>query len=543
MKRRLLLPIFTVLNLFSFGQFIENYEKFRVEWSETVRFGGNVKGFFDVDRTNFSVVVDRIPFNFKGNRKSNIRVKTFQNFRLQNAGNIHLQGKDNNVNLLGIIDIGNKAVAFSSQKNIWQRSHTNYYHEFNHYNIGESLEGHEISTYLYPYGLNYTGQVDFTSSHDYGQGAVYFTIPTRANEYISMGYMKFKNDQTKAEEYIHLLPYKQYEIKIRDQYLSNNGDYFLIAEQYFRLNPLKDWSINNRNSDRIKILHATEDGFIELALNQENFVMKSLFLDSDENGHLIGAGFYADMINGNVRGTFFLRYDVKNNTVLTLKKNPLSFEMMSEENLFNSANRLFSNRTLLGKSLNDFNQFSVNFFQQTSDGGYITVAEQVEVEFKNTEDENHETPTSRYDEYYFHNDLIIFKMNKDGDIEWVERVPKYQQSKNDGGYFLSTTEYLSDNNIHIFFNDHRKNYDEHGDFIELGRLRATTLSKRNNVIAGVTIDLKDGEMTRKRLDGRKEHGTVLVPKVTRLNQKNREVLIYGTHGRKHRFGKISFYNQ
>jgi hypothetical protein len=542
MKKLFLLILSAFSTLHGQSQFIENYEGFKVEWSEIVKFGGNVKGFFDVDRSNFSVVVNRMPFNFSGNLGAKIRVKSFQNFRLQNSGKILLQGDEEKVNLLGIIDLQNKAIAFSSQRDFWQRSHTNYYHEFNHYNIGESIDGQKISTYIYPYGYNFTGQIDFTSSEDFTQGAAYFTIPSRANEYISMGYVKFKQDKKTIEEHIHLLPYKQYEIKIKGHYLSNEGEYFLITEQFFQVNPLKDWSVHNRNADRIKILHATEDSFHELALNQESFVIKSLLLDHDDDGNLIGSGFYADMVNGNVRGTFFLSYDVENDSLLTLKKNPLSKEMISNESLYYSPSRLFSNRTKLGRSLNNFNQFNINLFQQTNDGGYITVAEQVEVEFKSTANENNETPANKFDEYYFHNDLIIFKMNRIGEIQWVQRVPKYQESKNDGGYFLSATEYLTQESIHLFFNDHRKNYDEQGEFIALGRLRPTTLSKRNNVIAGVTISLEDGKMTRKRLEGRKEHSTVMVPKLSRIQQDEKEILIYGTQGRKHRFGKISFFN-
>jgi len=540
--KKLIFLVFAIL--FSFGlhsQFIENYDHFRVEWGEMNRFGGNVKGFFDVDRNNFSVIVDRAPFNITGSRRSKIRIKSYQNFRLQSAGDIHLRGDNERVNLLGVLDIGNQAVAFTSKRNIWGRSHTNFFHKFNHFNINEAIEGEAISEYVYPYGFSFTGQIDFTSSENYKFGAVYYTIPSRADDYISMGYIVFNELNQKVEQYLHLLPYKQYEITIRDQFLTDDGDYFLIAEHYFRRDPLRNWSGNNRSSDRIKILHATKDGFEELPLNKEGFVIKSLSVDRDDDGNLVGSGFYSDIINGNVRGTFFLKYDVKNKSVLTLKKNTLTQEMISREGLYPDRNLLFSNRTRFGRSLNNFNTFNVNFFRKTADGGYITVAEQVEVEFKNRDNENTETPNSKYDEYFFHNDLIVYKMNSQGDIEWVDRIPKFQQSKNDGGYFLSTSEFLTDQRIHIFFNDHRRNYDEQGNFLEIGRLRPTTLTRRNNVVAGVTIDLKSGKMSRKRLDGRKEHRTVLVPKVSRPNIQDKSLLIYGNHGRKHRFGKISFF--
>ena len=523
------------------AQFIERYDHFQVQWGEMNRFGGNVKGFFDVDKTNFSVIVDRSPFNVLGSKRSKIRIKNYLNFKLKDAGDVLLRGQDKRVRLLGVLDIGNHAVAFTSRRNIWKRSHTNFFHKFNHFNTNETILGEEFSKYIYPYGFNFTGQIDFTASENEKYGAAFYIIPSRIDEYISMGFLLFDDQNHKIKQKIHLLPYKQYEITIRDQFLTDQGDYFLIAEHYFRRDPFRNWSRNNRSSDRIKILHATDDQFEELPLNQENFVMKSLALDMDQDGYLVGSGFYADIINGNVRGTFFLKYDVKNKKLITLQKNTLSQEMISQESIYFDRNILFSNRTRFGRSLNNFNQFTINFFKPTADGGYIAVAEQVEVEFKSTDQENSETRRTNYDEYYFHNDLIVFKMNAKGGIEWVDRIPKYQQSKNDGGYFLSTIEFLTDKKIHIFFNDHRKNYDEQGDFLEMGRLRPSTLTRRNNVVAGVTIDLKNGAMSRKRLEGRNTHRTVLVPKVSRPNFQDNTLLIYANHGRKHRFGKIAFF--
>lgn len=536
------LLILALLPLFINAQFIERYNDYKIEWSDVSRFSGHVKGFFDIERNNFSVLVDRMPLNYLGSRSSQIKIKSFQNYQLLNEGKVSLRGANKKVNLLGVIDVGDKAIAFTSRRNIWKRNHANFHHVFNHYNIGETIEGKEILKYIYPYGFNFKGQIDFTSSENFKFGAIYFTVPVRSDDYISMGYIIFNDQTEKIEQQLHLLPYKQYEVTIANQYLTDFGDYFLVAKHYFRRDPLRNWTANNRSSDQMKILHATKDGFEELQLKEEDFIIKSISLDTDQEGNLVGSGFYSDIIGGNVRGIFLLKYDVDQKQVLLLKKNPLSLEMISQEGVVFDRNTLFSNRIRFGRNLNDFNEFNINFFEQTQDGSYIVVAEHVEVEFKNTENTNAETPTSRYDEYFFHNDLLVFKMNSDGKIEWIERIPKYQQSKNDGGYFLSSVEYLTQNKIHIFFNDHKKNYNEDRSFNGIGRLSPTTLTKRNNVIAGVSIDLKSGEVTRKSINGRGTYKTVLVPRISRENNKDKTLLIYGNHGRKHRFGKIEFFN-
>ncbi len=505
-----------------------------------MRFGGNVKGFFDVDRSTFSAVVDRVPFNYMGSRNSRVRIKNFQNFQLINSGDVRLRADDKRVSLLGVIDVGNNAVAFSSRRNVWQRSYGNYFHQFNHFSANATIEGEPMHKYVSPYGVNFTGQLDFTSSENYNFGAAYFTTPARADDYISMGYILFDDKNQTSEQHIHLLSYKQYELTITNQYLNDEGVYFLVGKQYFKRNPLRSWSQFNRTPNQMKVFHATKDGFKELAIQQDAFVMKSIALDTDKDGNLVGAGFYADIVGSNVRGTFFFKYDVVNDSLIELKKNPLSIEMMAQEGTLDR-NLLLSNRLRTARNMNNFNEFTVNFFEQTHDGGYIAVAEQVEVEFRNTDKTNSETPTSRFDEYFYHDDLIVFRFNSEGEIDWVKRIPKHQQSKNDGGYFLSSVEYLTKDRLYIFFNDHRNNYDSDGEFDAIGRLRPTTLTRKNNVIAGVTVDVRTGNIQRKALNGRGALRTVLVPTVARENVWDKTLLIYGNHGRKHRFGKIEFF--
>jgi hypothetical protein len=526
---------------FVFGQFIEQHNHFRLEWGEMMRFGGNVKGFFDVEQNTFSTVVDRVPFNYLGSRKSKVRIKNFQNFELINAGDIGLRADDKRVSLLGILDIGNNAVAFSSQRNTWQRSYANYYHQFNHFSINETIEGKPIQKYISPYGLNFIGQLDFTSSENYNYGAAYFIVPARADDYISMGYLLFDDKNKLSEQHVHLLSYKQYELSILNQYLNDNGEYFLVGKQYFRRDPLRNWSPLNRTASQMKIFHATKAGFEELAIQSNDFAMKSIALDTDKEGNLVGIGFYADIVGSNVRGTFFFKYDINQKKLIHLQKNPLSIEMMAQESTSLDRNLLLANRLRIARNMNNFNEFNINFFEQTQDGGYIAVAEQVEVEYRNTDKTNSETPTSRFDEYFYHDDLIIFKFNSEGEIDWVKRIPKHQQSKNDGGYYLSSVEYLTKDRLYIYFNDHRNNYNSDGEFNAIGKLKPTTLTRKNNVIAGITVDIKTGNVDRKALNGRGALRTVLVPTVARENLADKTLLIYGNHGRKHRFGKIEFF--
>ena len=524
-----------------YGQYIEKYNDYSIEWTDQYRFRGKIQGFFDLTSFKHSVLVNKTGFGGFSKRNSSLRIKNYNNLQKTDEGEINLKSEDGKkVSLLGVLDIGKSNIAFSARRSIWKRQHKIYYHKFNHHQIDGVNYGEPLVSYISPYGFNFRGQLDYTTSENDKYGAVYFTIPTRADDYVSIGYKLINNENKTLESDLYLLPYKHYEVEINGQYLSDDGDYFLVASIFNKRTISNQWTKNNRKYGKTEIITFKDDKLVQLPIEDVNFVIRSIALDTDDDGYLVGTGFYTDALGGNVRGTYFFKFDTEKEKVVLLKKHQLTNDIVSQ-NIHHRKRGIFSQMFRNRSNDNNFNKFRITFFEPTEDGGYIALAEHIFKEFRNTDNTNTDNPSSRIDEYFYNNDLVVYKIKPNGELDWVNRIQKVQQSMNDEGYYLSTAQFLTNSKLHIFFNDNRRNYDIDGKFIDREYVYVSTVSRRNNVIGAVSLNIKNGSKTRKKLAGRKTNGVVLVPRLSRERKEEKELLIYGNRGNRHKYGKLRFF--
>ena len=143
--------------------------------------------------------------------------------------------------------------------------------------------------------------------------------------------------------------------------------------------------------------------------------------------------------------------------------------------------------------------------------------------------------------YYYYDDIIAFRISSDGQLIWQKRIPKSQVSTNDYGEFSSYASFQSDSSLNFIFNDHQRNYDELGAFNRTeDNYYSFNLSKKNNAVALVKIDLKTGEMTREEMESRKELNAIVIPKQFRVDTANKEILMYSISSSFERFGILSY---
>jgi hypothetical protein len=124
---------------------------------------------------------------------------------------------------------------------------------------------------------------------------------------------------------------------------------------------------------------------------------------------------------------------------------------------------------------------------------------------------------------------------------WQKRIPKSQVSTNDYGEFSSYCSFQSDSSLNFIFNDNQRNYDDLGDYNRTDdNYYSFNLSKKNNAVALVKIDLESGEIMRQVMESRKELNSIVQPKQFRLDSFNKEILMYSISGSFERFGILSF---
>ena len=124
-----------------------------------------------------------------------------------------------------------------------------------------------------------------------------------------------------------------------------------------------------------------------------------------------------------------------------------------------------------------------------------------------------------------YNDLILFKLNSAGEIEWKQKIHKQQVSHADRGYFSSVGTFLKGDQLFVYFNDNTGNYDENGFYLEnMNRFCKTFYSSYKKVLlAEVRINLNDG--TYERVSLYKSDEGLTIPKVFSYDPSQEKILI------------------
>lgn len=518
-----------------FSQVSSYHQNFHLEWGEMNRFRGNVIKLFDIEMNSFSALVNRTPtINFFSNNTKHLKIKNITNLTPNLQGKIKLTANGKPVHLQGVLDIGDKVVAFSKQSRLFNRTTDLQYHKFNHFNLNESIDGELLGSYDRYSRYSSKFAMDFKHSLDQKKGAAFYMIPSASHDYPSIGYIIFDETKGVEREGIALLPYRVNEFEVYDEHLTNTGEYYIIGKHFYPHQNTK----GKREFDQVELYKVVGNEIKKIAIEKPETKIKDMFITSDNKGNLFCTGFYSSYVSSQISGTYFFKLSKDSEQVENFTTSEVTVDFLSTDEP-SLSERLNLNKRFTS-SRNDFNNFSFIFFRQTDDGGFVAVSEHAELEFRMKGSGEGGGINDQYDLHYYYNDLIVYKMDNTGKTNWVKRIPKYQQSINDNATYLSASSIISNGKIYLLFNDHKKNYDENNAYINLSFPRMSTTSNRNNVMAITEIDLKSGTSKRHALPGRSELSTLFIPSLSRENINDNSLLLYSNQRNKHRFGKLMF---
>jgi len=513
---------------------------FNLEWGDRNRFRGEVQRIVDVNHRSFTVIINRTNFFtalFPNSRR--LIFREVGGLSTHSEGKIRLKGDGRNVVATDVIDLGPDLITIAQRSRFWSSKNELFYHKFNYKNPNAVIEGTKIISYFRPATPPHLKQLGLVSSEDITKAAAYYTIPVRQGDFPGFGYVLFDNARGEYEKNTQQIPYVNFQLEIYDQFVSNNGDLYALAKEYYRHNPSLPWSFMNRYFAKVRAFKAVDGKFQEFEINQPDYIIQEFKMHTDENGNFICSGFYADDIWSGVRGVFVLELDRNTNEVVRSTKMPFTPEFLSSGVAAweRSWRDRFRANTARQQGLGDF---KILEFRKTADGGFIGIAEHQDMQLRERVTGSEENQKVRIDQLYYYDDMIVYKISVDGKLEWARRIPKNQQSTNDEGYFLSAAHAVTNDRVFLLFNDSKRNYNDDGTYGDAEFPFPAAMVGPWNVIGSVEIDLKTGEMKRRMLPGRSETRTTFVPKYSRFDVRSNEMIIYGKNNRRHRFGLVSF---
>lgn len=409
---------------------------------------------------------------------------------------------------------------------------------------GEDLEplgnAYELASYdLEGKSRRWAGEFSIYQSQNKDFFSVVWTIPGKKNEESRYGFKVFDRDLQEVSEGEYQFPFPSKYCRVNTMHLSNTGDFFTVVTEYQERESKKLFN-NWANYKTMHIYHLTPDGMEDVEVNLEGKRVEALNINSDNESQFILTGTYGEQQRAGIKGLFYLKLNFKTQEITSEGFEEFSEDFITQDWSDRQKKKVEKKRAR-GKEVEPkLYEYVMRDVHVLDDGSVVGSMEQYYIRVVTRTDPQTNATTTTY--YYYYNDVIAFKVGADGGFDWHTKIRKYQVSTNDGGYFSSYERFIDDGKMYMIFNDNSLNYDGGGNFSDEDRLRSSTLSKKRNTVALVSIDLESGEFSRRMFFDRSELGAIAVPKLFNVDYNTEEVLIYAVKGTKEKFGIIQFGN-
>jgi hypothetical protein len=137
--------------------------------------------------------------------------------------------------------------------------------------------------------------------------------------------------------------------------------------------------------------------------------------------------------------------------------------------------------------------------------------------------------------HYVYGNIIIVKFDSDGAVEWMELLPKFQHTTNDGGYYSGyALAQMKDGSIHMIYNDNPKNNFFHNN----QKYYTWSRSKSQTDIIMYTVHL-DGKVERYTLFNSETEEVMSRPKVS-VQIDSDEIIVLGEAKKVTKLYKLHF---
>jgi len=366
---------------------------------------------------------------------------------------------------------------------------------------------------------------------------VIWEIPGKKEEKDKYGFKIFDNDMNEISEGDYKMPFEGNLSSIQQHYLSNTGDYFISVIEYSEGD--KKLFRKYLNYKAMHIFHVNPDGIEEFTLSLEGKRVEALTMNSDNERIMTLTGIYGDQDKAGVSGLFYMRADFDKQEVIDEGFEKFGKDFITQDWSDRDKEKA-EKREKKGKGEPQLYDYVMRQAEVLKDGSIVGSIEQYYVVVTTYTDPR--TGSTRTTYTYYYNDIIAFKVNTDGEFDWLKRISKSQISTNDGGPYSSYARFVDNGKICFIFNDNVKNYDETGKFIgrSNGDVYTANYGKKKNVVAIVELGIDEGDLTRKTFFDRQEISALAVPKQFYIDYNTKEMLVYAVYGKKEKFGILKF---
>lgn len=329
------------------------------------------------------------------------------------------------------------------------------------------------------------------------------------------------------------LPYTEQFFSIEDYQLNNNGEVYLLGQEFTENRKER---VKDKPNYQYHILAYLENGkkIKDYEINLEDKFITDITYNIAKNGDLICSGLYSENGTFSVKGAFYMMIDFETRLIKNNSLKAFDQEFITQGWSDRAIAKAKKKEVRKDKAIELF-EYDLKDFILKEEGGAILLAEQYFIRVVTHTNTNPNTGAimTRTDYHYYYNDVIVININSDGKIEWATKIEKNQHSVNDGGFSSSYVLQVDEDKLHLIYNENARNYFEKEDRKKMNRKDKTA---RLTVIA--TVD-NLGEYEKQILINVSQENTYPVPKFSeQINDK--ELLLYTQRGKKRKFALVDF---
>ena len=439
-----------------------------------------------------------------------------------------LEYKRNELDYRGIVQMGESFFMFTTYRDKRKKETYLYSQKLNTRTLIFE-EPKELAKASYDgYRRRQSASYSFTVSSDSSYLVFIADLPSDREEDEKFGLIVY--DQNMEEVWSN----KSIEIKLPqtnfyryEAQVGNNGDVYVLAKVYDTSRKYKRGEINYSFQMMVYQEGINQAEVFDVSL--DGAFMSDVTFERLNNGNFHVVGFYSDQ-GGVQNGVFNLIIDGETYEVISEQQRDFPTDFIVQHSSEKEQKKA-RKKEARGKEI-AFYAYDIDDLIENEDGTITMIGEQYRYYQSCYTDANGNT---RCTNHYIYGNIILVKFDQGGEVEWMELIPKYQHTTNDGGYYSGyAIAQIPDGSLNLVFNDNPKNsyYGQSGKFYGWRR----TSSKTDIIMYSIQLD---GQLNRYLLAKGTDEEVMSRPSVSVQIDAN-EMIILGEAKKRTKFFKLSF---
>jgi hypothetical protein len=380
-------------------------------------------------------------------------------------------------------------------------------------------------------GNNSFGDFAFEISKDESKILIHYLLPAKKKEKEKIALIVMDKDLNLVWEKKCTLPYSEDLFEDERYKIDNEGNAYILGLVY------KEKAVSKRKGKpnfKYQLISYKSNGTVynEYPIELPGKFITDMQIAINDKNDIICAGFYSNVGTFSVNGSYYMYIDGQNGDISRKNFKEFDIDFITQNMTEREAERT-KKKEKKGKDV-ELYEYDLDDLVIRDDGGVILIGEQFFINVFTTTYTNSNGSTSTTTTYhYYYNDIVVININPDGKIDWAKKIPKYQESINDGGTYSSYALGFLDDKLFFLFNDNPKNLTNTGD----GKLKNYN-PNRESIVALVVME-NDGNFKKEALYKMKRSDILIRPKLSQ-QVTDSEMILFGKKGKMQQFTKLIY---